>query len=499
MRSVLFAATLVSTVALRASAQQPAKAACEVDEGKPKNVALAAFGLQRAFSATNPAEKAKLLKDVVKGVTSDEKNAENPGGKAWILGRAMILFASQTELPASPTRADLGFTSNPTGAADVLALADSAFTVVEQSVPTCAGEVAVWRAQSPWFKTVQAAFSAMQAQQWDSAAKLANRAAMINHVSAYSPYILATVAMNQKNAKAAYANWTKAIELAGTDTGYTEIRRRSLFDMGRFFNEIADTAKDAGKREAASIAAKAYRQYINDVPNAPEGAAVRNSLAEMMIAAGDSTKVPEVYADLIANPSKYDDIALVQAGIIPTRMGRNEDAAKLFEAALAANPYQRDALSNLAAMLYQTNQHDRIRPFVDRLVALDPNNPDNWLLYAFAYQGLIKAVPAKDLKTKKALTDSLVKYNEKSEKMPVRVAFTGFTRGEAETQLNGTIENRGAAAKSYTINVEFLDKSGQVVATQSASVANVAPKGTGTFSIKVPKGGIYGFRYAPIT
>ena len=474
---------------------QAAKSACEIDEGKPKNLALASFSLQRAFSSPNPAEKVKALRETVKSLMEEDKKNENPAGKAFVLGKALIIFASQTDLGPAPTRGDLGFVVNKDARADLLAMADSAFSIVEAAYPSCT-DTDTWRSQQPWFKLVQSAFTALQAQQFDSAATLGRRSMVINHKSAYGPYILASVASHNKDGATASAMWNKAIEFAGTDTGYTEIRRRSLFDLGRYQADIAESATGDAKKAAARLAAKAFRDYLADVPTSPEAPAVRNSLVEMLAASGDSAAIPGVYADLIANPTKYDDIALVQAGIVPTRMNRSADAAKLFEAALSVNPYQRDALSNLAAMLYSSNEYDRMLPFVDRLVKLDPSNPDNWLLYAFAYQGLLKS--SKDPKAKKAYTDSLVKYNDRSEKMPVKLNFTSFTRGESETSLVGAIENRGVAARPYTVHLEFLDKAGNVVAANDAMIASVAPKATSSFTVKVPKGGVAGFRYAPI-
>ena len=125
---------------------------------------------------------------------------------------------------------------------------------------------------------------------------------------------------------------------------------------------------------------------------------------------------------------------------------------------MALNPYSRDAINNLAATYIQTNQFPKAFPLIDKLVALDPSNPDNPLLYAFAYQGLYKGT--KDKKLQKIYTDSLVYFNGKSENVPVKLAVTEFTRRPDQTTLAGTIENRGTAAKTYTVNVEFLDKSG---------------------------------------
>jgi tetratricopeptide (TPR) repeat protein len=173
--------------------------------------------------------------------------------------------------------------------------------------------------------------------------------------------------------------------------------------------------------------------------------------------------------------------------------GRAADAAKLFEAALAANPYQRDALQNLAASYYGMQQFQSMFPIVQRLVAIDPDNPDAWLLFAYGYQGLAKAT--KDPKLKKQYTDSLIKYNTKSTELPLKVSFTHFLRDADKVTLNGTIENRSSSPKTYELKVDFLDKGGQVLTTQTTSVGPVAPKEATKFSVNAAKPGIVGFRY----
>ena len=177
-------------------------------------------------------------------------------------------------------------------------------------------------------------------------------------------------------------------------------------------------------------------------------------------------------------------------------LGEVDDAALLFAAVANRNPYQRDALNNLAASYIQAGANDKVKPVVDKLVELDPSNPDNWLLYAFNYVGLLKTT--KDVKLKKEYNDSLVFYNNKSEKMLVKVGFTEFTRNSEGTVLAGTIENRATTPKTYSLVVEFLGSKGEVVDTQTASVGPVAPKGTQSFKIKSAKTGVAGYRYKPL-
>jgi hypothetical protein len=81
----------------------------------------------------------------------------------------------------------------------------------------------------------------------------------------------------------------------------------------------------------------------------------------------------------------------------------------------------------------------------------------------------------------------------------MKLAVNEFTRRATETFLVGSIENRDKTPKTYPLTVEFLDKSGNVVDTQTVSVGPVAPKASGTFRVKSDKGGVYGYRYKPLS
>jgi len=217
----------------------------------------------------------------------------------------------------------------------------------------------------------------------------------------------------------------------------------------------------------------------------------------MYYAAGDSASVPTVYAAILANPSKYGELALVHAGVVATRNVRYADATRLFTAALEQNPYSRDALNNLAATYIQNNEFSKAFPLIDRLVSLDPSNPDNPMLYAFAYQGLYKAT--KDKRLQKIYTDSLIYFNNQSENAPVKVSVREFTRRPDGTVFVGSIQNLGKAAKTYSLTVEFLDKAGNVVATETTSVGPVAANASQDFRITSTRGSVYGYRYKPVT
>jgi tetratricopeptide (TPR) repeat protein len=473
---------------------QNAAPACDPTANTRGDVAKAQFSMTRALAASDKGNPTKDLQDVLRLV---DNGNDNPTARNYLRGEAYVLYLMQPNTPAVVPRSTLGLTTNPSGTIDLFAATDSSFSIVEKALPECAQVIAQWRQQKPWLNTLNAAINALNANKLDSAEILAKRSLLLDRHAPYAYSVLGSIAQNRKNWSAANDYWKQALAAAGTDTTYADVRTKTMYEIASSASDRAEAASGAAKKTAARDAIKPWQDYIAVASNDLLLADAIDNVAHMYVLAGDSTSVPTIYAPLIANPSKYGEIALVHAGVVATRNGQFTDAGKLFNSALTLNPYSRDAMNNLAATYIQTREYPKAFPLIDKLVAMDPSNPDNPLLYAFAYQGLYKGT--KDKKLQKIYTDSLVYWNGKSENAPVKLAVTEFTRRANETTIGGTVENRGATAKTYTVNVELLDKSGNVIDKQTATVGPVSPKSTKTFKVTSTKGGAYGYRYKPLT
>jgi tetratricopeptide (TPR) repeat protein len=467
--------------------------ACDPTANTKGDIAKAQFSITRAIAAADKGNPTRDLQDVLRLV---ENGNDNPTARAYLRGEAYILYLMQPNTPAVVTRGTLGLTANPTGTIDLYSGADSAFTVVEKAMPECAATLAQWREQKPWLNALNGAINALNNNQLDSAEALAKRSLILDRKAPYAYSVLGSVARSRKDYNAANEYWKQTLAAAGTDTTYADVRSKTMYEMANAASEKADAATGAAKRAAAREAIKPWQDYIAVASNDLLLADAIDNASRMYTAAGDSASVPSLYSTILANPSKYGELALVHAGVVATRSGRAADAEKLFDAALAQNPYSRDAVNNLAATYIQSGQYQKAFPLIDKLVSLDPSNPDNPLLYAFAYQGMYKGT--KDKKLQKIYTDSLVYFNNKSENAPVKLSVQEFSRRPDGTTISGTIENRGTTSKTYNVTMELLDKSGAVVGTETATVGPVAAKSTGTFKITSTKGGVYGYRYKPL-
>ena len=500
VRAAALTTIVVATPAFAQKSATPAATGgptCEIEQGKPQTIARATLSLTKAQQAAKAGtDPTKDLKDVVGTLTAPGYKNDNPVGRAFLLASAYVMYLDQPGIQAVSPRSAVGILTDPAATIDVFAAADSSITVVEQSSPACATYMAPFRQQKAWLNVTNGAINALNENKLDSAELLARRSLTLDRKSPYAYSVLASVAKARKNYPMMLEYSKQTLTAAGSDSAYADIRDRTNYDIAATMTLRAQSATGAEKQQLAREAIAGWQPLLMTRDDVQGTTAVSN-IAKMYIAAGDSAQFGKIYAPMIADPSKYAEATLLQAGVVASQNKRPDDAALLFNAVASRNPYQRDALNNLAASYIQAGENDKVNPVIDKLVALDPSNPDNWLLYAFNYVGMLKKIP-KTSKLQKTYNDSLVYYNNKSEKMPVKVAFTEFTRNADGTVLAGTIENRGTAAKSYTLAVEFLGANGEVLGTETASVGPVAPKASQPFRIKTAKAGVAGYRYKPV-
>jgi len=499
---VRVAALTTIVVASPAAAQTSAPAAsaattasCEIEQGKPQTIARATLSLTRAQALMKGGDPTKDLKDIVSMLTAPGLKNDNPVGRAFLLASAYVFLLDRPGIQAVSPRAAVGLATDPTGTIDLFAAADSAITIVEQSSPACAAYMAPFRQQRAWLNVTNSAINALNDNKMDSAEIYARRSLTLDRKSPYAYSVLASVAKNRKNYPMMLEYSKQALTAAGTDSTYADIRDRTNYDIAATMTLRAQGAAMADKKALAREAINGWQPLLVTKDDVQGTTAVTN-IAKMYIAAGDSLQLGKIYAPMIADPANYAEGTLLQAGVLASQFKRPDDAALLFNAVASRNPYQRDALNNLAASYIQAGENDKVNPIIDKLVALDPSNPDNWLLYAFNYVGMLKTT--KNVKLTRMYNDSLVFYNTKSEKMPVKVSFTEFTRNSEGTTLAGTIENRGTVAKTYPLVVEFLGPKGEVLFTETTSVGPVLPKANQNFRIKNAKTGVAGYRYKSV-
>jgi tetratricopeptide (TPR) repeat protein len=424
----------------------------------------------------------------------DKATAQNALGRDYLAAQYMVMaieFGGEVQ-----TRGNLNMPGDKNAQVDLVVAADSLLSIVEAAKPGCKEEIGQWREYKPFASRVQAAYKALQANQYDSAEASANRAMLLSR-NAPQPYdVLWRVrqAKNDEDGQIKYLNL--AVDKLAGDTANGKVRANLMFNLGRIEAGFAEKATEPRKAQMYKASAETYLRVVKEYPAADETPFAINGISVAWALTKDSSAAMQVLDAVKPNLAKMGDIALAQAGVVATRLAKGNEAADLFKAATNANPYSRDYLYNFAATLFDLKRSAEMLPIVGRLLAIDPSNPDNVMLYAYAFKGL--ADSTKDAAMKKAYTDSAVVYSTKSDGMKVKVVYTSFDRGKETTQLQGEVENRDKAAKSFTIEFEFLDKTGAVIEKKSTTVGPVAANAMATFNVEFAKGGVAGVRYAPL-
>ena len=520
---------VVSSVAGAQAA--PAKPVCDVGESATGNAARATLSVNLARDAASPAVAATNLKNAVKLLENTDKG-DNAVVNAYVLGSAISLWANQPGIGLTPKRGAVGFVANPTGTLDIPSTLDSLFKIVETSKPVCSEHTAYWRAgQKFYLDVVNGAIAALNADKLDSAEYYAVQANKLYAPSPYGTMIIGGVASKRNNPARAIEYWTMAADAANKDTSYRDVRRQMLANVGSAYMDAGGAATGAEKGAAYRKAADIYTQLIA-VPGSRGQylTGARQQLQTAYMLAGDTAAAAKTWEPLIANPVGYDYQDLLNSAVNAARSNRSLDASKLFEATLAQNPNNRDALFNVAVTYLSMEQNEKVGPIVERLVAVDPGNPENYNLAARAYLSLGKvAKTAKKPAVAAAYNDTTVTWFTRGNNLPIEVTFTEFSPNDKSVSIGGSILDRrdkieannppaaappkvakgarGKAApaskvetktlppKPVTLAFSAIDKSGQVVGTETVTTEPLAPGQKAKFKIIINAPNVLAYRY----
>ena len=469
---------------------------CTIDQNTPKELALMSLKFQSARSAPTPEARKKALRDIVKELdTKPERFAKNPGGYNFTLVQALTIWGVEPGLADAPARSELGFITNPAEPYDILVNMDVAYKAIVAAVPACEAEITGMRMNEVWLAATKAALDASNAGKLDSADYFAKRSMLMSATNPYPHYVMASTANARNNRAVAIMHWKHVIKYAAEDTTYRDLKNSSMYYAAMSQLEDAQAKTGDEQKTVAREAAEGFKALLTATPDNPDAPNLLLSWADALTAAKDTALIPTVYTPLLTQASATD-IALATAGVIATRANKSDDALKLFQAATVKNPFNRDAQRNVAAAHYAKDQYTLMFEPTRKLVELDPNNFDGWMLFAYAAQGLAKAAQtAKKPIEVRAWTDSLVKYQTYAEALPVKVDVTSFDRRKDMATLILSLEQIAAKDGQYSITAEFLDLAGAVVATTTEAAGPIKKGETKSVTIKATGAGIMSYRY----
>jgi tetratricopeptide (TPR) repeat protein len=480
-------------VASQAGAQAWVGPKCELKPGHYL-VNSAVLYLKSAFETRFPDQKDKDLRDVIRvlgqalGSGGQQKNPA-----AWYyVGRYYVEM------------------KDPAGA-------DSAFAKAVALAPACAQDINLWRRQL-WVPAVNAGIAAWQGGNTDSAIASFRRANQIYGGEPAGFAYLGTLFANANQPDSAAKYLTLAVA-AAQDPKYAKDKKDAMFNLARVYH----------RAQRWGAAAQAYKDYLAVYPDDVQATA---GLASVYAAMGKRDEAIALYAQMLQHADLADASDLFRAGqqilngLTPpdtaaqggqcraearsanraltlrqiaarcdstTRKAmRNFEASvqgqyrmveQVYEAGLAKNPSDREALFTLAGVGVLTGDTARALTAAGRLYAVDPLNRSTLRMVAQAWQ-------------MKGKTDSTLRYLQLADSIPVEVTVGTFSPDEHGATLGGVLTNtRPKSNPALTLTFEFLSAKGDVVATETLNVAPIPSGENQAFELKPKGAAIVAWRY----
>jgi tetratricopeptide (TPR) repeat protein len=361
--------------------------------------------------------------------------------------------------------------------------ADSALTRAVQLAPKCSKDVDGYR-KNAWVSLVKAGSKFEEEKNADSALAMYRQAAVVYHGSPITNYQIAAI-MNDKgqvDSAAVYFGKAAAAPSTAGDTIELKVRNRSAFNEGAI---LLNAKKYDG-------AAAAFERYLGWVPNDNEA---KHGLAASYRGLGQTEKAQALEKNLVnaggapgAGGAAPQDLMTIGVNLYNDK--KYTEAAAAFQKAVDAEPYNRDALSNLSNTYLALKDGPKLLATATKLAAIEPLSENALKLLGEGYKESSKV-------------DSAVKTAEKVLALPVDLKVTDFTPTGSGATLTMTATGRAAQTPSgkpippvaVGVVVEFLDGKGGVVATQEAQIPALKPRASQEVKVTGQGAGISAWRY----
>ena len=497
-RTVLAAAAALATALLLPSAAAAQDAGgCSVELFKPAQLAQASILIQQAAAAPEGEPGAKLLKDAMRLLQDERRFLSNPLGLAYSRAQIYVLWLHQETPRPQMTAFELNAGRDRAVMIDLVGAADSLLTIVETAAPECAADIDRWRQSKPWNDRIGSAYRFLEANQVDSAEAYAKAALRLDRRSPFVYNAFAQIAARRGDGAALRTNLEKAIELADRDTALVETTRQLRTQYAASLQEAAMSSNDVAERNRMlDISARTFLRIGQEDPGSPNGPAFISAALDIAMLVQDTALVREIIDPMIEDPVPYQDLALLIGAESSRMLNRAEQAMTLYRAALEKNPNIRDANYFLAFLSIEAKKPQDAMPLIEKLLAIDPSNPDNLMMKSLALRPAAEA--ERDPAKRRVLIREVDAVTQLESAMQHQVRITRFERRAVGALFSGEIENRGRTAKTYTLEVEFLDLEGNVVETLSVTTASAAPNASVPFTLTATRPGVAAYRYKPL-
>ncbi|HYL56587.1 MAG TPA: hypothetical protein VEU73_13530 [Gemmatimonadales bacterium] len=245
---------------------------------------------------------------------------------------------------------------------------------------------------------------------------------------------------------------------------------------------LQQLAADSSSLTAAfAPAIQSLHDYQAVYPGDVEAA---TSLAILYAQSGHSEQAAATFDSLTAHAKDLDPEALFAPGARMVGQGLYRPGARALALGLVKNPYRRDALFSLAAAYVQLHDSTALLPTAQRLLALDPLGRSSLRLVAagWDYRGA---------------RDSAKAYVARADTgLAVEITVPSFVPDSGGAVISLVAVNlKAGPSRPFRITFDFLDTTGQPVATQTQDIPTLSPRQSQAFDLKGNGRGISGWRY----
>jgi tetratricopeptide (TPR) repeat protein len=428
---------------------------CAAEKGNHFKVKSGATYLKTSIETPVPENKARALASGERVITEAiQQNQQDKSAGAWyFLGRIAL---HQGDLVG----------------------ADSALRKAQELAPDCKEQIDNLR-RIAWVPLVNGAID-LSKQEKNEEALAAYREA--NTIYAGMPQSfsgMASIYASANQTDSAIVYMKKTVDASRQDPKLATERNTAAFNLGVLYERTG--------RHQEAIAT--LREYLGWSPNdadakkalaiAFRNAGMADSAAVLDKESGVSTAVP-----VAAN-------ADLKAGIEAYNAKKYAEAATLIDKALAAEPYNRDAIATQANAYLALKDGPKLVKAAQRLVALEPLNVPALELLREGHR--LAKQPAQQSKVGEQLLAQ-----------PVNLEITEVTINPAEATLTGTATGRETSDPKtgkaitpapMTLTFELLDGKGTVIATQDVTVPALAAGKTEQITVAGKGEGIIAYRY----
>ena len=360
---------------------------------------------------------------------------------------------------------------------------DSAWNKALEILPDCEPDMLTYR-QNAWAILANAAIEKQGAGDVDSAMVLFHRA---NFAFRGLPHVymnMGVVFANQAANDSAAVYFAKAAEVAKGDTTLVQDRDAALLNLAAIYNRL-------GNHRGAINALGDYM-----ITNPGDNDALRQlAVSYRELGMADSAEVLEGKLLTALSEMNLDDLDandLVAVGVGFFNANKFDRAADAFRRATALNPFDRDALYNLANAYLAMKSGPQLESTGQQLVAMEPLSEDALRLFL---QGI------REQANREA---DLIRGAEKLISMPVSLDVQRVSYTASEGRVAGLVTGRDAVKPDnspippapITIVFEFVDIQGSVAGSHEVQIPALKGGETHSISFAAPiSQGVAGWRY----